>query len=106
VIRYNYIEQSAAGWDIDLVESQESYSKLGPKASCKESFVYLASAHELLCVLDHVPGNERIYSAKIFELMALGRPLLLGPASRKPRGAGGSGPAIRRLLGSFRRKRG
>ncbi len=36
----------------------------------------LASAHEALCVLDDVPGNERIYPAKIFELMALGRPLL------------------------------
>lgn len=36
----------------------------------------LASAHEVLCVLDEVPGNERIYPAKIFELMILGRPLL------------------------------
>ena len=36
----------------------------------------LAAAHEVLCVLDDVPGNERIYPAKIFELMVLGRPLL------------------------------
>ncbi len=36
----------------------------------------LAAAHEVLCVLDEVPGNERIYPAKIFELMLLGRPLL------------------------------
>ena len=40
VIRYNYIEQSRAGWDIDLVESQESYAVLGPKASYKQAFVY------------------------------------------------------------------
>ena len=41
-----------------------------------EVLLRLASAHEVLCVLDDVPGNERIYPAKIFELMALGRPLL------------------------------
>ncbi len=29
-----------------------------------------------LCVLDDVPNVERIYPAKIFELMALGRPIL------------------------------
>jgi glycosyltransferase involved in cell wall biosynthesis len=36
----------------------------------------LAASHLVLCLLDDVPGAERIYPAKIFELMALGRPCL------------------------------
>lgn len=36
----------------------------------------LASSHMTLCVLDDVPGAERIYPAKVFELMHLGRPVL------------------------------
>ncbi len=36
----------------------------------------LSSSHVNLCVLDDVPNVERIYPAKIFELMALGRPIL------------------------------
>jgi glycosyltransferase involved in cell wall biosynthesis len=36
----------------------------------------LASAHVVLCLLDAVAGAERVYPAKIFELMALGRPVL------------------------------
>lgn len=36
----------------------------------------LGSAHVVLCLLDAVDGAERIYPAKIFELMALGRPTL------------------------------
>lgn len=36
----------------------------------------LASAHVVLCLLDDVEGADRIYPAKIFELMALGRPTL------------------------------
>jgi len=36
----------------------------------------LAASHMVLCLLDDVPGNERIYPAKIFELMVLGRPIL------------------------------
>lgn len=36
----------------------------------------LASSHEVLCTLDDVPGVERIYPAKIFELMHLRRPIL------------------------------
>lgn len=36
----------------------------------------LASAHVVLCLLDDVEGAPRIYPAKIFELMALGRPTL------------------------------
>lgn len=37
----------------------------------------LAASHLALCILDDVPGAERIYPAKIFELMHLGRPLLV-----------------------------
>jgi glycosyltransferase involved in cell wall biosynthesis len=36
----------------------------------------LAASHLVLCVLDEAPGVERIYPAKIFELMHLGRPSL------------------------------
>jgi glycosyltransferase involved in cell wall biosynthesis len=36
----------------------------------------IANSHLLLCLLDESPGAERIYPAKIFELMALGRPCL------------------------------
>ena len=36
----------------------------------------LAASHLALCLLDDVPGVERIYPAKIFELMHLGRPCL------------------------------
>ncbi len=36
----------------------------------------LAASHTTLCVLDDVPGAERIFPAKIFELMRLGRPIM------------------------------
>jgi hypothetical protein len=36
----------------------------------------LGASHGVLCLLDDVPGTERIYPAKIFELMRLGRPCL------------------------------
>ncbi len=36
----------------------------------------LSASHAVLCILDDVPGVERIYPAKIFELMYLGRPCL------------------------------
>jgi hypothetical protein len=36
----------------------------------------LAESHMVLCLLDHMPGAERIYPAKVFELMVLGRPCL------------------------------
>jgi glycosyltransferase involved in cell wall biosynthesis len=39
------------------------------------------AGHMALCLQDSLPGNERIYQAKIFELMYLGRPVLtLAPA--------------------------
>jgi glycosyltransferase involved in cell wall biosynthesis len=34
------------------------------------------AGHVVLCLQDDIPGNERIYQAKIFELMHLGRPVL------------------------------
>jgi len=41
----------------------------------------LSASHMVLCLLDDVPGAERIYPAKIFELMYLDRPCLtLAPA--------------------------
>ena len=36
----------------------------------------LAASHLTLCILDDVAGAERVYPAKIFELMRLGRPIL------------------------------
>jgi hypothetical protein len=36
----------------------------------------LSASHIALCLLDEVAGVERIYPAKIFELMYLGRPCL------------------------------
>jgi Glycosyltransferase Family 4 len=36
----------------------------------------VAASHLLLCLLDDTPGAQPIYPAKIFELMALGRPCL------------------------------
>jgi glycosyltransferase involved in cell wall biosynthesis len=42
----------------------------------------LAASHLVLCLLDDLPGAERVYPAKVFELMRLGRPLLtLAPPS-------------------------
>ncbi|HET6610358.1 MAG TPA: glycosyltransferase [Kofleriaceae bacterium] len=43
----------------------------------------LAASHMTMCLLDDVPGAERIYPGKIFELMYLGRPCL----TLAPRGA-------------------
>jgi glycosyltransferase involved in cell wall biosynthesis len=41
-----------------------------------EVLASLAASHMTLCLLDDVPGTQRIYPAKIFELMHLGRPIL------------------------------
>lgn len=40
VIRYNYIEQSPAGWDIDLVEPEESAPALLKSDKYRQAFVY------------------------------------------------------------------
>lgn len=37
---------------------------------------HLAESHAALCILDDVSGVERIYPAKIFEIMRIGRPCL------------------------------
>lgn len=36
----------------------------------------LTGSHQTLCLLDDMPGAERIYPGKIFELMGVGRPIL------------------------------
>jgi glycosyltransferase involved in cell wall biosynthesis len=41
-----------------------------------EVLASLAASHLTLCLLDDVPGVSRIYPAKIFELLHLGRPVL------------------------------
>jgi hypothetical protein len=40
VIRYNYIEQSPAGWDLDLVDPQNAWDALGVKNTFTQTFVY------------------------------------------------------------------
>lgn len=42
----------------------------------REMMNQIAASHLVLCLLDDVPGAERVHPAKIFELMALGRPCL------------------------------
>jgi len=42
----------------------------------KQAVEQLAASHATLCILDDLPGAERIYPAKIFELMRLGKPCL------------------------------
>jgi glycosyltransferase involved in cell wall biosynthesis len=41
-----------------------------------EALAELARSHVVLCLLDDLPGASRIYPAKIFEIMHLGRPCL------------------------------
>jgi glycosyltransferase involved in cell wall biosynthesis len=42
-----------------------------------EALASLASSNVALCLLADLPGSERIYPAKIFEIMRLGRPALV-----------------------------
>jgi glycosyltransferase involved in cell wall biosynthesis len=42
----------------------------------RQALEELARSHAVLCLLADVPGAERIYPAKIFEIMYLGRPCL------------------------------
>lgn len=82
-----------------------------------ETLTQLASSHAALCILDEVPGVERIYPAKVFELMRLGRPCLaltpegaLATLVRRhqlgqvvpPRDAPGIAAALERLAREFR----
>jgi len=41
-----------------------------------EAVAQLGQSHVALCLLDDLPGAARIYPAKIFEIMYLGRPCL------------------------------
>jgi glycosyltransferase involved in cell wall biosynthesis len=58
----------------------------------------LAASHMCLCILDDAPGAERIYPAKIFELMRLGRAVLTlappGSALAKLAARHGLGPVV------------
>ncbi len=78
---------------------------------------HLAESHAALCILDQVDGVERIYPAKIFEIMRLGRPCLAltpeGALSRlvrrhglgevvHPRDPAAVASALSRLLRAFR----
>jgi glycosyltransferase involved in cell wall biosynthesis len=42
----------------------------------REALDQLARSHAVLCLLGDVPGADRVYPAKIFEIMHLGRPCL------------------------------
>lgn len=78
---------------------------------------HLAESHEALCILDEVSGVERIYPAKIFEIMRIGRPCLAltpeGALARlvrehrlgevvRPRSAQDVASALERRLRAFR----
>lgn len=81
------------------------------------ALAHLAQSHAALCILDEVDGVERIYPAKIFEIMRLGRPCLaltpegaLSSLVRRhrlgevvpPRDPGAVASALSRLLREFR----
>jgi glycosyltransferase involved in cell wall biosynthesis len=74
-----------------IVETElEAFVGMDALGVCREGYVdkdrvilELAASHLVLCLLDDVPGVDRIYPAKIFELMHLGRPCL----TLSPRGA-------------------
>jgi glycosyltransferase involved in cell wall biosynthesis len=80
----------------------------------------LAESHAALCILDDVSGVERIYPAKIFEIMRAGRPCLAltpeGALARlvrrhrlgevvPPRDAEAVAAAVARMLRAFRDER-
>jgi glycosyltransferase involved in cell wall biosynthesis len=82
-----------------------------------QALAELARSHAVLCLLDDCPGADRIYPAKIFEIMHLGRPCLalapdgaLADLVRKhalgevvpPRDAEAICAALSRMLRSFR----
>jgi len=61
--------------ELDSFEGVPGVTRLG-YLEHHEVLRQLAASHLALCLLDDVPGVERIYPAKIFELMYLGRPIL------------------------------
>lgn len=67
-----------------IVETEASYfegteslavSRLG-YVEHAQALAELGASHAVLCILDDVAGADRIYPAKIFEIMYLGRPCL------------------------------
>jgi glycosyltransferase involved in cell wall biosynthesis len=81
------------------------------------AIAHLAESHAALCILDDVSGVERIYPAKIFEIMRVGRPCLAltpeGALARlvrrhrlgevvPPRDAEAVAAAVGRMLRAFR----
>ena len=81
------------------------------------AIAHLAESHAALCILDDVSGVERIYPAKIFEIMRVGRPCLaltpegaLSALVRKhglgqvvpPRNAESIAEALSKMLRTFR----
>jgi glycosyltransferase involved in cell wall biosynthesis len=61
--------------ELDAFEGVPGVERLGYVEHARVA-TELAASHLVLCLLDDVPGAERIYPAKIFELMYLGRPTL------------------------------
>jgi glycosyltransferase involved in cell wall biosynthesis len=67
-----------------IVETEASYfedtAAVGVKRlgylEHEHALAELARSHAVLCLLDDLPGASRIYPAKIFEIMYLGRPCL------------------------------
>jgi hypothetical protein len=67
-----------------IVETEASYfegtAAMGVKLmgymEHAQALAELARSHAVLCLLDDLPGASRIYPAKIFEIMYLGRPCL------------------------------
>jgi glycosyltransferase involved in cell wall biosynthesis len=62
--------------ELEPFEQAPGVERLGYRPHA-EVLAELASSHLTLCLLDELPGAERIYPAKIFELMRLGRPCLV-----------------------------
>jgi len=65
IIRYNYIEQSAAGWDVDLVEPQEGFPVLGyPNPLYGKDFFYGNIIVSRNGNTDFIHWNEDQYSGQ------------------------------------------
>lgn len=62
----------------DALRAMESHGvTMLPYMAHRELLDELSSSHLTLCILDDVPGADRIYPGKVFELMYLGRPCLI-----------------------------
>jgi len=58
IVRYNYIEQSPQGWDLDLVNPQNSWPVLGSLPTYGHDFVYGNIIVNLILGQDFVHWNE------------------------------------------------